>query len=162
MHFSDNANIVAIGHYCSTSLFVYLSDKSTSWVKLKEVKSVSTVCGSARLLNKYWNDFGDCDGRDKDEEATRLKLKNAQTKEQSVHCTRNDKGYVLKCSDVQFLISDQIELGEAKLIGYSMPRAKEGSLQLFWRKGNGKGIKELPDEAVICREESSVIKLSII
>lgn len=113
------------------------------------------------LLNKYWNDFSDCDGRDKDEEATRLKLKNSQTKEQSVHRTRNEKGYVLKCSDVQFLISDQIELGGAKLIGYSMPYAKEGSLQLFWRKVNGKGIKELPDEAMIRREES-VIKLSII
>jgi len=114
------------------------------------------------LLNKYWNDFGDCDGRDKDEEATRLKLKNAQTKEQYVHGTRNEKGYVLKCSDVQSLISDQTDLEGAKLIGYSMPCEKEGSLQLFWRKGtgNGEGIKEMPDEAVILREESG-IKVSI-
>ena len=113
------------------------------------------------LLHKYWSDFGDCDGGDRDEEATRLKLKNAQMNEQSVHTMRNEKGYVMKCSEIQGLISDEIDLHGAKLIGYSMPCEMVDVLQLFWRYTDEKGKKELPDEAHAQRKGSTIVKLSV-
>eukprot|EP00979_Chaetoceros_neogracilis_P007179 scaffold1506_cov220-Chaetoceros_neogracile.AAC.9 len=112
---------------------------------------------------KYWNNFGDCeDERDRDEVPTQLELKIAQlTGEQSVHTMRNNKGYVMKCSEVQALISDEIDLDGAKLIGYAMPSEKADVLQLFWRYTSEYPEKEMPDEAHVQKEGGTIVRLSV-
>lgn len=108
------------------------------------------------LLRNYWNDFGDDSSAnlDKDEEEVRLKLKNAQCKPQRAHEMRNTVGYMMKCEEVQLLISDHVNVEGSRLIGYAMPLESNG-LQLFWRKEKGSRT-ELPDTVQINRTASSV------
>jgi 3'-phosphoadenosine 5'-phosphosulfate (PAPS) 3'-phosphatase len=110
-------------------------------------------------LRKYWNNFGGDDSTcstslDKDEEETRLKLKNAQSKTQRVHEFRNAEGRVIKCEELQSMVSDQKDVEGSKLIGYatSMPSESNG-LQLFWRRGKD---SSLPDVVQINRTTSSL------
>ena len=110
------------------------------------------------LLHKYWNNFSSDDSKNggfrKDEEEIRLKLKNAQVNPQNVHLTRNSQGYVIKCDEIQTLVSDQMDVKGSKLIGYAMP-LESNELQLFWSIGKDSRI-ELPDTVQLCKTNSTI------
>ena len=110
------------------------------------------------LLHKYWDNFGDdCTsaGVDKDEDQTRMKLTNAQAQAQNVHIIRNTEGYVMKCEEIQTLVSNQMNVKGSQLIGYAMPSKESNMLQLFWRK-NEDGRNELPDTVTVHKTISTL------
>ena len=113
------------------------------------------------LLKKYWSNLGDSAsditvGTDKDEERTRLEMKNAQAKPQDAHLVRNSKGYVMRCQELESMISNERNVNDSKLIGYAMP-SESSDIRLFWRKDEG-CRKELPDVAEF-KKIGSVVKL---
>ena len=94
------------------------------------------------LLRKYWIDFGNDDSSadvKEEEEEIRLKIKNAQMKPQNANKNRNGDGRMMKCKELQSLISEQRDLEGSKLIGYAMPSDSDG-FQLFWRKAKTRNL----------------------
>lgn len=104
------------------------------------------------LLKKYWNNFDNNAAVAVDDEETAIKelLKKAQGTRQNVGNGRNKQGRMMKCQEIQSLISEQIDIGNAKLIGYAMPEGHD--LTLFWRKDKEQLV---PTSAVIHTQGSA-------
>jgi 3'-phosphoadenosine 5'-phosphosulfate (PAPS) 3'-phosphatase len=74
------------------------------------------------LLKHYWIDSSSGSSSDDDADV-RMKLQIAQKEPQAVDFVRNEKGYVMTCTELKSILSEQVTAScdDLELIGYSIP-----------------------------------------